>query len=307
VRSGQASIELLIVLGVVVAIFILLGHLVYQTHVRSNDLKTYISGVRLANHIASEFNSLNAVGDGHYTSLNLPARMHGELPYTVSFFENESTVHITGGFFATGDNLSYTSPVSTSGLYCLIDECFNTCNRSRHETCLRVQDNMRVRMAGFDGGLYLTGDNNVIQEGEGFDIMPYYGSGDLPNPAPYVFDAGEKYGVIFLYRDYEEEGIGVYFAFNVSQQSTPEITVNRVMGEVAGVDSVEEGDFSLEGGRWEQDGDGSKHGLGVIRFRGGFSLCVTPISLQAYEWTFLSADSEHQILSNDREVCVYYP
>ncbi|MFH0862088.1 MAG: hypothetical protein V1875_03565 [Candidatus Altiarchaeota archaeon] len=172
---GQASIESMFVLGVLLMIFVMLGYTVFKNYVKSTDLKLHIAGARLSNVIADQINDLNALGDGYSSSFTLPETMVGGVKYTVNFYENESSVFVEGGGFSSGEELRFSSPLSTSRVHCIMPQCNYTCNKSSSEECLNVTGGVQMRLVKYAGRIYVTPTNNVLQDSTGGFVAAFEG------------------------------------------------------------------------------------------------------------------------------------
>ena len=316
-QRGQASLEFIMVLGVIMTMFITLGVLVFNNYVKTEDLKIYISGQRLVNHVADNINTLNAVADGHSTNFVLPPNLYGLRMYTVNFFENESTMYIEGSAFTSGREIIYSAPVTTNRVHCLLSECIDRCNRSSDQTCLQVNDTVDVRIAKYMGGIYMLQTHNVIQDDLKQFVTPFLADADLNLDVPenFVLDSeGHRFNVVYIRRDTREDALSLVFAVNLSGGDEMMFDVQHWRGDLVDVtsndgfplnefnlDAIPTGDFS-QSGAWDVDG-------AEIKFRGGFSACIRPYPTHfpVPDWTFLSSDGNHITLEKNEVVCVAYP
>ena len=313
-QSGQAGIEFMVILGVTLLIFIMLGYMVFQNHLKSSDLKVYISGVHLANHISDSINTLNAVGLGYSTTLSIPDTLYGHRDYRISFFENESSVFVTGSSFAKGHELTYSSPVSTSSINCLLSQCEGRCNGSAAEECLRVNGSMTIRLVRYVDGIYLTPEHNVRQGNMGEHITAYTGEKDIDPDAPedFLWRAGDKWNAMYVYRNLADETVSLVFRMNLSGSERARMDFTELMGEVVEVKSNDTGppELDLEAepeANWMNGGGSYDIDGGVIKFRGGFNICIDPDQMPAQEWVLLNPDGSSIILDKSETVCITYP
>jgi hypothetical protein len=313
----QASIELMVVVGVLLMIFILVGVLVYRSYVKTTDLETYIFGTRLTNHIADNINSLNAVGEGYSNVFTVPPLMQGGQSYTIDFYNGESSIFTEGGGLSHSSELKYSSPISTSNIRCVMRECNGRCNLTVDNQCLQVNDTMNIRLAKRAGTVYLTQEYNVIQGGMGANIEPYYGGTevDLDNPPSFVKEAGDDWNAIYIYRNDVNDTISLVFSLNLTTNQNAIMDMKDIMGDIVGVKSKKGGDvpeFNLQAepvARWEGEAQPTIHG-GAIEFKRGFSACIEPTNVMpTQDWYVLSSDGKHVQLEpqNNKEVCIAYP
>lgn len=310
ITGGQASVEFILVLGVIIAIFAVLSYLVYEMYVKSNDLKVYIFGTRLANHISDEVNTVNAVGDGHSSYFDVPGTLYGSREYTISFYRNESSVFIEGSSFTVGANLTYSSPMSTSQVHCLLPECNDVCNKSENEECLEVNGTRRIRVVKYAGKVYLTPTRNVEQGDVQFDVTPFDGSGnpDFLNPPGYVRNGGEKWNVMYIYRNLDDDSVGIAWNMNLSSGEKTTVALTEVMGD----QMARNGNTDPESGENEWIWTGNTPGGYEIRgayllFSGGFRLCIVPNGMPSEDWTLISYDGTVNVLDKNKKVCITYP
>ncbi|MFH1055405.1 MAG: hypothetical protein V1744_04855 [Candidatus Altiarchaeota archaeon] len=309
-KTGQVSIEFLVVMGIILTVLIILGFMVYRTYVKSSDLKVYIYGARLGNHITDGINTINAIGDGHSTVIRVPKALYGDRRYTVSFFENESTVFVEGGTFTIGNSLTYSSPISTGQVHCLLHECYYTCNRTSTEECLNVSEQMDVRLTKYSGKIYLTPMSNVMQDGVGSYLAPYSAEGDPDpyNPPDFVREGGEEWNVMYVHRNLEDDSLSLVFSVNLTESLTAKMNFSEMLGDVVDTESNEPEEMVLEflpPADWRRDPLGGIDG-GYIKFKEGFRMCVTPLAVPS-DWMVLSSDGRHIPLDNTKDVCVTYP
>ncbi|MBD3388486.1 MAG: class III signal peptide-containing protein [Candidatus Altiarchaeales archaeon] len=318
-KRGQVSIEFMIVLGIVLTIFIILGYIVYRNYVKTSDLKVYIYGVRLANHIADNINTINAVGEGHSTSFSLPPSLYGNRGYSVSFYENSSTVYVVGTSFSRGGGaVTFSSPISTANINCLLGECNMGCNTSRVEQCIAVNRSLDIRLVKYQGGIYMTQENNVMQASSEGSISPFTGEGDVTvGSIPSFVEVGEDWNVMYVHHNRLDDTVSLVISLNITSGDAAEYNIYDMVGEVLEVQSNEADpqnpEFSLSRpleGAWNNDlgGLGDVDGA-VLKFRDGFHLCIESGSgtMTSSDWKVVSSDGSSMLLDKEEDVCLAYP
>jgi hypothetical protein len=315
-KRGQASIESMFVLGILLMIFIVLSYTVYRNYVKSEDLKMYIVGTHLANSIADQMNDLNALGEGYSAIFILPAKLTGGGTYTVNFYQNESSVFVEGGGFSTGQELRYSSPLSTSRVGCTLIGCNNTCNKSTIGTCLNITDRTEVRIVKYQGMLYLTSLDNVLQGKIKDFIVPFQGDGevDLENPGYLVSNADNPWNTILVYHNRINNTLSLVFSMNLTDNEGARMNVNDLVGDVVEVRSNGAGRYpefnikAIPAADFRGNDTGDVDG-GSIIFAGGFQACITPVknNMPTQDWLLLSSDGKRIILDKNEKVCVSYP
>jgi len=316
-NKGQASIEILVGLGIVLMILIIMGQLVYRSYAKSNDLKVYIFGARLANNVADDINVVNAVGEGYSTRILLPPSLFGSRNYTVNFFKNESFVFVEGSSFSTGDTLTYSSPISTGRVHCLLKGCSSGCNRTSSQECLPVNDGMSFRVVKYAGETYLTEDYNVVSEGISSFAVPFSGETDQDpmNPPGYVRQAGDPWNVIYVFRNLGDDSLSLVFSMNLTNGEKARMTLDELRGNVVWVksnDAPPQPEFNLDAqpqAMWTTENQPEDVDGGAIKFSGGFHVCVIPTEslMPTQDWIMLSADGNNIVLDKSERVCITYP
>jgi hypothetical protein len=314
-NEGQASIELMVVVGILLTVFIILGYIVYKNYVRTADLKIYIYGTRLANHMADQINAVNAVGNGYSTVFKVPETLYGSRNYTVNFYRGESSLFIEGSSFSTGGDLKFPSPLSTSNIHCLMDQCANKCNSTTEEECVQVNETMRIRAVKHEGGIYLTPEYNVMQPPMGEFIVPFEGGYD-PDPErveEFAKDATDRWNVIYLYHNTVNDTTSLVFSLNLTTGDTARMYFHNIIGDIRDVktnDALPTPELKLDAyppAEWKGSGPDDIDG-GVITFKGGFHICVEPGEyMPSYNWRILSSDGRRIALDPTEEVCITYP
>lgn len=298
---GQTSIELLIVLSIVVVVMAVMGLFIYQKYVRGDELKILIHGRRIVNTIADNVNGINTVGDGYSQQVILPPYLYGNREYTVSFFQNESTVYLQGGSFLRGIRLVWSAPISTIKVWCLMSECNNICNKTSYETCLKVNDTMNIKVTNSEGIVYLTYPYNIRQSGNTYQITPVRGN------LTYDDRSCRDGSYVYVYKNTLDGTTNLVFQHNSSEDNKVTMDFDETIGELNVTLSDDEGDLSMLKGDWELKG--KECSGGVINIKEGIHLCIkTNIETRgALSWYWLNGDRTTITLDDREELCLSYP
>lgn len=304
----------MVILGVTLIIFIMLGYIVYRNYVKSSDLKVYIFGAHLANHLADNINTLNAVGMGYETKIMMPEKLYGHRDYKVSFFENESSVFLTGSSFAKGHELTFSAPISMSSIHCLLPQCNGSCNKSSIEECFEVNETMTIRLVRYVDGIYLTPEHHVRQGNLRGFVAAYVGEHEIDagNPEGLVWEVGDKWNAMYVYRNLVNETVSLVFRVNLSNSERARMDFTELIGDVVDVKSNDTGPDELDlnaepEARWVGTGGAYDRDGGAIRFKGGFNICIDPNQMPTQDWMLLSSDGHHIILDKAEVICITYP
>ncbi|MFH1788985.1 MAG: hypothetical protein ABH834_06365 [Candidatus Altiarchaeota archaeon] len=111
---GQSSIEFMIVLGIVLVIFIIMGVIIQQKIVSSAEFKMEAQGRRVLYMVAENINEIASVGDGYHKCMTLPGEIYGGRSYRLLFYPDESTA-----FLETEDYI-WSVPIATMNVSCNI-------------------------------------------------------------------------------------------------------------------------------------------------------------------------------------------
>ncbi len=307
------------VLGITLLIFVMLGLYVHQDFVKGSDLKIYIYGQRLTNHVADNINTINTVADGHSTIFKLPEYLVGTRRYNVNFYKNESTAYIMGSTFTSGRPLVYSSPITSNNIKCLMPQCDNTCNQSSDHICIEVNNSLDIRLSKHIGAIYIVPTHNIIQDDLKRFASPYDGKTDIdPNLIPEftweVADTDNKWNMIYIWRNTNDDSITLALSMNLTNMDRSLIDITRLMGDVVSVQSNDilpdieanlAGEPELD---FDQDGPWDVDGVS-IKFSGGFTACLNPVLnyMPTQDWMFMSSDGNHIILDKEEEICITYP
>ena len=143
-RKAQASMEFLVTMSLVLIIFIIIGFVIFQKFNSTTYMKFDIEGQDAANSIADEINGMAIAGDGYYLYFTLPSDIQG-MPYTVSFYVNESVLELN-----TLD-MSWASPLSTTRVNCTM----SICSFDGKKTIMNVNETRRIKIENDDEIIYL--------------------------------------------------------------------------------------------------------------------------------------------------------
>lgn len=303
-RRGQASVELLVVLSVIVVIMVVMGFFLYQKYVRGSELKIFVHGIRIVNMIADNVNEINAVGSGYSQHFTLPESLYGNREYTVSFFQNESTVYLKGGSFLRGIELYWSAPVSTTKVNCLMSECNTGCNKTANEVCLRVNGTMYIRVTNENEVVYLTYPYNLKQNQTKYYITPIRGN------LTYTNESCARGSFIYVYKNLEDGTTNLVFQHNASLDTRIQMYFYDVMGDLNVTISDDPDELNLNPpspmGNWHSfsnECDG-----GVINLKEGIHLCIRPdFSGSTMDWTWLNGDGTTIALDKKINLCLSYP
>jgi|GEM_PF-4794895 len=316
---GQASIEFMTILGIVLLIFVMLGLMVYGNYVKGNDLKIYIYGQRLANHIADHINTMNTVADGHSSAFWVPDYLWGSRMYNINFFKNESSIFVKGSTFTSGREIIYSSPITTNNLHCVLSQCTDRCNLTSDQYCVEVNSSIKIRLTKYIGAIYMTQTHNAIQGNVKEYITPYEGDGDVdPDDIPEfvgdVTDINNRWNIIYVWRNRNDNSLTLAVSMNLTGSDRAMMHIEETLGEVVSfavndalpapeMDPAGTPTFDFkQAGPWDVDG-------AAIKYAGGFRTCIDPYNLYmpSQDWVLMSSDGNHLTLNKAEVVCIAYP
>jgi len=296
---GQASVEFLVVLSIVVVILAMMGFFVYQKYVRGSELKIFVQGNRVINTVADNINEINAVGSGFSQYFTLPESLYGSREYTIHFFENESLAYLKGGSFLRGIELHWSAPISTVEVECLRSECNTGCNETPLDHCLKVNGTMLVRAANDNGVVYLTYPYNIFNNGTGRYITPVFGN------LTYNNESCVHGSFIYIYQNTENNSLNLVLQHNSSVDETLEMDFSDVIGDLNIAVSDDLGELTTSGGVWQLKADECSGG--VITFRKGIHMCINSDMRQDFDWVWLDGDGSVVGLDSNSSLCLSYP
>jgi len=162
-KKGQATIELIATIGLVMLIFIVVAVSALQKNMESEYIKMFLDAQRIAGSVADNINAISEQGPGYYRYFSVPAWIYGDVGYNVTCYNN--FVEISWG------NYTWSTQIVTSNarVYCL-DRGLNVSNRvfnrnnSIEVTCHRP--NLRVVDGSFKPVSVEGGENTTFS----FDV-----------------------------------------------------------------------------------------------------------------------------------------
>jgi hypothetical protein len=102
----------MIVLGMVLVIFIIMGVVIYQKAVVSSEFKLETQGKRVLYTIAENINEMASVGGGYHKCFTLPGELYGGRKYQVLMYSDEPTV------FLETEDIIWSAPIATANVSC---------------------------------------------------------------------------------------------------------------------------------------------------------------------------------------------
>jgi len=123
--KSQASVEFMVVSGLVILVFIVLGIVVQQKIQEAAAFKIDVHGRRVVYKVASNINEIESVGDGYAQCFTLPGRLYGDRKFMLRFYTDEPLVYVLT------QDLSWTAPLYTVDIQCLISPPCSTYTSSR--------------------------------------------------------------------------------------------------------------------------------------------------------------------------------
>lgn len=311
---GQASVEFMMALTVTIAVFLVASYFIYFKIARTFDYRLFLHGTHVVNSFASSINSVSAVGSGYSMVLTIDPMFSGSQPFLIRLYEDEPQVFIEGGAFSRGNQLFFSSPISTIDVGCTLAECQMGCNETDRERCIYVNESIEARLTNFDEKVYFSPRYNLEQPENNVyaDITPFSGYNDpfhaINDTVENIIVAGNDGAVMYLWEDegggnlsvvfkiYDVDTLGGVLA-DLNYTGSPKITFSEDSGEFF-LSAEPEGNWgtSFAGDSW----DG-----GVLDFgREGFRMCIQPTLSGSLYW--LNPVQEIQ-LDGDEEVCITYP
>ncbi|MDD5112048.1 MAG: hypothetical protein PHG85_05850 [Candidatus Altiarchaeota archaeon] len=301
---AQASIEFMVVLSLVVLILVMMSIFLYQKFVRGDELKIFMHGSRIVSMLADNVNEINTVGDGYSKYITLPETLYGSREYTVRFYQNEPTIYIKGGSFLKGITVTWSAPVSTIKVGCLVTECNQDCNKTPADFCMNVNGSMELRATNDRGMVFLTYPYN-IRQGDGKEyIIPVRGNFTYDN------ESCERGSFMYIYRNTEDGTDNLVFQHNSSTGGDRFwIDFYDIIGELNVTTSDDENELTLtpfQQARWNLRADECSGG--VITFKEGIHMCFAPVNLvNELNWTWLNGDGSIIWLNKSQDLCLSYP
>lgn len=111
--SGQSAIELIVIIGFMLLIFIILVFAAGEKTTESNEFRTFIDAKRIAVSVADNIDTISRLGSGYYRYFSIPEKIYGDYGYEINITGN--LVEITWENYVWSDQL-ITSNVT---IFCL--------------------------------------------------------------------------------------------------------------------------------------------------------------------------------------------
>jgi hypothetical protein len=116
-NKGQTTVEMIVVVGLIMIIFILVMLITHAKTVESNDFKLQLDAKRVAQSVADNINTIAEQGHGYYRFFALPPYLFGGEDYGLSTYGNFLEVNWT----ARSGPQAYTTQLITANVS---DYCF---------------------------------------------------------------------------------------------------------------------------------------------------------------------------------------
>lgn len=142
--KAQASMEFLITMSLILLIFSIISFVIFQKFNSTTYMKFDIEGQDTAKSVAEGINAMAIAGDGYYLYLTLPGDIQG-MPYTVSFYVNESMLELSAL------DMTWSSPLSTPYVNCTM----SICSSDDQKTTMAINESMRIKIENKDEVIYL--------------------------------------------------------------------------------------------------------------------------------------------------------
>ena len=91
--AGQSTIEMIMVIGFILLIFIVVSIAAHYKIIESNEFKTKLDAKRICNSVADNINTISEQGSGYYCHFEIPPEVHGGYEYNITV--NGNIVEIT--------------------------------------------------------------------------------------------------------------------------------------------------------------------------------------------------------------------
>jgi hypothetical protein len=287
------------VLSAVVVVMAIMMFFIYQKYIRSDELKILVHGNRVVNMVADNINEISIVGSGYSQYFTLPDSLYGGRNYTISFFQNESTIYLQGGSFVRGIELVLSVPVSTIKVDCLSAQCNAGCNKTPTDFCLKVNETMDLRVTNEDGIIYLTYPYNLKQGSEAYYVVPLSGNRTYNNASCM------RGSFFYVYRNSDDGTTNLVFQHNSSVNSMVKLNFSEMIGDLNVTVSDDAGELNVSSAYWNLTRDQCDGG--VINFKEGVHLCIKPVFQDTLNWTWLNGDNTWIALNETKTVCLSYP
>ncbi len=87
-NGGQASMEYIMVLGIIMLIFMVVMLIIYEKNSEIIETKTFLDAKRVTTSIVTNINTISVQGDGYYLYFTIPEKLQGYHNYTGSIRGN---------------------------------------------------------------------------------------------------------------------------------------------------------------------------------------------------------------------------
>ena len=143
-RKAQASMEFLVTMSLILMIFSIISFVIFQKFNSTTYMKFDIEGQDTANSIADGINRMAIAGDGYYLYFTLPGDIQ-DMPYTVSFYVNESVLELNAL------DMAWASALSTTHVNCTM----SICSSDDQKTVMNVNETRKIKIENDDEVIYL--------------------------------------------------------------------------------------------------------------------------------------------------------
>lgn len=144
IKKAQVSLEFLVVMGLVLLIFSVMGYVIYQKYIELSDLRLYMTGRRIANTLAENINQINIVGEGYSQYLTLYTRYPGD-EFNITFYRNEPTVFVE-------KEMTWHAPLLTTEVYCCLP---NICEMDVTRTIMHLNSTLSTEVINYNNTVYI--------------------------------------------------------------------------------------------------------------------------------------------------------
>ena len=87
-KYGQASMEYILVMGIVMLIFMVVLMVIYEKNSEIVQTKIFLEAKVVTNSIATNINTISVQGDGYYKYFTIPEKLYGETDYNITLYIN---------------------------------------------------------------------------------------------------------------------------------------------------------------------------------------------------------------------------
>ncbi len=150
--SGQASVEFIVVIALVMVILTVASLVVYQKYNEGNELRVFLEAKMVCRSMADNIDRISMEGPGYYRYFTLQGRLHGNTPYILTFYENEPYIKIT----YTSENLTWGRPLVAPKVVCT-NQTLSICTHDPALSVIRLEINktIQIKIINREGYIYL--------------------------------------------------------------------------------------------------------------------------------------------------------